>query len=253
VIRPKTVLEHPYRVRFDEAGADGALRSSGYLRWAQDMAWRHSDSAGLGREWYGEHQLTWLIRAVELDIVQAASYGSEVVVSTEVLGFRRVLARRRSQFHSREGGRLLATALIDWVLVNASGRPTRVPAPIQDLLPAGEAFTPLRVELPGPPGDASSRDMGARHGEIDPMGHVNNAAYLDYVDEQLIRAGHEATVRRLPRRYRAEFARPAERGMSLRAQAWRDGDDWCFRLSDDGPRDLFRARLEVAQAEWVGG
>ena len=32
-----TRLERGYRVRFDEAGPDGTLRSSGYLRYAQDL------------------------------------------------------------------------------------------------------------------------------------------------------------------------------------------------------------------------
>ncbi len=48
------ILEAEYRVRFDEADASGLLRPSGLLRYAQDMAWRHSEVAGFGREWYAE-------------------------------------------------------------------------------------------------------------------------------------------------------------------------------------------------------
>ena len=32
-----------YRVRFDEAGADGRVRTGSLLRYAQDIAWRHSE------------------------------------------------------------------------------------------------------------------------------------------------------------------------------------------------------------------
>ena len=35
----------PYRVRFDEAGPDGLLRTSVLLRYAQDLAWYHSAPA----------------------------------------------------------------------------------------------------------------------------------------------------------------------------------------------------------------
>jgi hypothetical protein len=38
-----------YRVRFDEAGPDGNLRTSGVLRYAQDVAWRHSEVLGFDR------------------------------------------------------------------------------------------------------------------------------------------------------------------------------------------------------------
>ena len=80
-------LEHDYRVRFDEAGPDGLLRASGYLRFAQDLAWLHSESGGFGREWYSERGLTWLVRAIELDIVGEVDYGARLTVSTEVIGF----------------------------------------------------------------------------------------------------------------------------------------------------------------------
>ncbi len=40
----------PYRVRFDEAGPDGFLRTSVLLRYAQDVAWHHSASRGFGRD-----------------------------------------------------------------------------------------------------------------------------------------------------------------------------------------------------------
>ena len=95
-------IERPYRVRFDEAGPDGELRASGYLRFAQDLAWIHSESAGFGRDWYAERGLTWLVRAIELDVLYGVPYGSELDVSTEVIGFRRVWARRRSEFRSEE-------------------------------------------------------------------------------------------------------------------------------------------------------
>ena len=92
-------IERTYRVRFDEAGADGHLRSSGFLRYAQDLAWIHSESAGFGRDWYSSRGLTWLVRSVELEIVGSVEYGAELTVSTQVIGFRRVWARRRSEFH----------------------------------------------------------------------------------------------------------------------------------------------------------
>ena len=61
-----TRLTRTYRVRFDEAGPDGNLPAEGYLRYAQDLAWIHSETAGFGREWYGARGLTWLARAIEL-------------------------------------------------------------------------------------------------------------------------------------------------------------------------------------------
>ena len=61
----------------------GRLRPSGYLRYAQDMAWRHSESAGFGRDWYAERSLTWLVRNVSLHLVAAVTYGEQITLTTE--------------------------------------------------------------------------------------------------------------------------------------------------------------------------
>ena len=46
-----------YRVRFDEAGPDGLLRTSALMRYAQDIAWRHSEQLGFDRDWYASRGL----------------------------------------------------------------------------------------------------------------------------------------------------------------------------------------------------
>ena len=52
-----------YRVRFDESVPTGTIRTSGLLRYAQDVAWMHSDALGFDRDWYQARSLTWLVRA----------------------------------------------------------------------------------------------------------------------------------------------------------------------------------------------
>jgi len=248
-------IVRPYRVRFDEAGADGHLRGSGFIRYAQDLAWIHSESAGFGRDWYGSRGLTWLARSVELEIVGNVAYGTELDVSTEVIGFRRVWARRRTEFKPRGSERIVAVAITDWVLLNARGVPVRPPADVVENFPvSGGTFTPLRIELPDPPAGAQapSVEFAPRLSELDRYGHVNNAAYVDYLDEYLAANRHRADVRHTPRRYRLEFLAPAEPGMNLTAEGWPYGDGWCYRLR--GPeRELVRGRFEPAGASWVGG
>jgi acyl-ACP thioesterase len=240
-------IERIYRVRFDEAGPDGNLRSSGLLRFAQDLAWIHSESAGFGREWYAAQQLTWLVRAVELDVREDTPYGSELVVSTEVTGFRRFWARRRSEFHPPDSGQLAAVALTDWVLLNARGTPTRVPEPIAQMFPVtGAGFAPLRLELPAAANEASERRFGVRRSELDPMAHVNNAAYLDFLDEQFLAGAPGDEHMALPRRYRGEFIASAEPGGELTGIGWAVSDGWCYRLLGPGGSELFRARLNIA-------
>ena len=245
---------HEYRVRFDEAGANGYLRSSGFVRFAQDLAWIHSESLGFGRTWYAERGLTWLVRAVELDIVEDVAYGTGVDVATEVLGFRRFWARRRTDFTRPDGGHTVATAITDWVLLDAAGRPVRPPPDIVSAFPVqAGTYTPLRLDLPAPPPDATAVDFSARTSELDPMGHFNNAAYIDYLEEHLVAVDRRGETRHRPRRYRLEFAASAQAGMALRGRGWDDERGWCYLLTDAEGHELLRARLETDPSAWIGG
>jgi acyl-CoA thioesterase FadM len=247
-------IERPYRVRFDEAGPDGHLRSSGFLRYAQDLAWIHSESAGFGREWYGERRLMWLVRAIELDVLADVQYGSELVVSTELIGFRRVWVRRRSEFHAADSERPAALAVTDWVLLNSRGAPTRVPAEILDVFDEPlPQFTPVRLEQLEPSPDASTHQLQVRRSDLDPMAHVNNAAYLDYLDEHYIANRRARMSMPTPRRYRAEFIASAEPDSDLVGRGWTADATWCYKIEDVSGKEMLRARLETDPASWVGG
>src|SRR5262245_66100852 len=84
------VHEARYRVRFDEAGPNGRLRTSGLMRFAQDVAWQHSTALGFGRAWYLERGLTWLVRSAELEVLAPIPMGVDIVSRTQVVGQRRV-------------------------------------------------------------------------------------------------------------------------------------------------------------------
>ena len=132
-VEPRRRIEHEYRVRFDEADADGWLRPSGLLRYSQDMAWRHSTEDGFEREWYEARGMAGLVRNCKLTITRPITYGDVLSVSTEVVGWRHVWARRHSRIRriESEDGRgedgLMATVDTDWVLLTSENRPAKVP------------------------------------------------------------------------------------------------------------------------------
>jgi acyl-ACP thioesterase len=233
----------PYRVRFDECRPDGRIRTSVLLRYTQDLAALHSSSRGFGRDWYAERGITWLVRAAEVEVLESIGIAEEIVGTTEVAGWRRVWARRRTDFRSA-GGELVARVRIDWVLLDARGVPTRIPAEFEPVFGTAPSTVDLaRVDLGAVPAAAERSVRTVRPQELDPMDHVNNAVYADWLDEAVIAAGGTSAVGGLPRLARLEYARAAAPGSTVVAEVWPDGPAWSCRLSDDGG-DLMRARLE---------
>jgi acyl-ACP thioesterase len=234
----------PYRVRFDEGGPDGLIRTSVLLRYAQDLAGYHSTLRGFGREWYAERGLTWLVRTAEVALVAPIRVGAELVGTTRAIGQRRVWARRRTDFVDGDG-RLVAWVHIDWVLLDARGAPTRIPAEFDAVFGAPAAtFGLARVDLGAVPAGAATMPLTVRPQELDPMDHVNNAVYADWLDETVTLAGGQVAVRAVPRLVRLEYPRAAEPRAKLVAETWADADGWACRVLDAEGTDLLRARLE---------
>jgi acyl-ACP thioesterase len=239
-----------YRVRFDEAGPDGRLRTSGFMRYAQDLAWQHSADLGFGREWYAERGLTWLVRAAELMITAAPEMGTTIAARTAIVGIRRVFARRRGEFLLGDGTPA-GWVHTDWVLIDARGALTRIPSIFPETFGGAELMGQVgRIPLPPTPPDAIHRRFAVRPHELDPMDHANNAVYLDWLEESIAATGNPAETRSatgdLPRRYRMEYALAVEAGAELDGAAWRDDAGWRYRLAGaDGGPDRFRARVAI--------
>ncbi|MEI7744713.1 MAG: thioesterase family protein [Chloroflexota bacterium] len=251
--RPPNLLAAPYRVRFDECGADGLVRASALLRYALDMAWRHSDSLGFTRAWYEERGVAWVVRAGELAIVAPIPSGAPLIVTTQVSGFRRVWSRRRTDARFEDGTPAFWSHT-DFVMIDlARGLPGRVPPELPLVFETPpDPFEPGRVPLPGAPAEAIAIRSVVRPRDLDPNGHVNNAVYVDYLEEAVLVAGDQgaAALAEVPRRVRVEYLVAAEPGDRLVARAWRlsdahdsDGGGWAWRLTDDGDRELARGRV----------
>ncbi len=236
-------IVRPYHVRFEESTDTETMRTAIYLAWAADIAWQHSTLLGFGRDWYSERSLFWLVRALRLDVLRPIATYSEVIVSTQVVGYRRIAARRHTEVRDPLG-ELIARVEIDWVMTNERGIPTRVPEEMLTFI-ADEAatFEMLKVALPATPPDAVELRFQVRRRDLDPMAHVNNSVYLDFLEEAIEAAGHGELLTSLPRRYEIDFVASAERNDLLVGCTWPLGDGWAYRLTRTDGTEVFRGRL----------
>ena len=194
-------------VRFDECGRDGRMRAAALLRHAQDVAWLHSERLEYGRAWYEARGVGWVVRGIDLLIDQPPHSNEVITATTSLAGFRHVMARRHTRLFTASGC-VIADAAIDWVMTDAEGRPSRFPAEFETFVQrVGATFLPIKIPA-APPEGTSTRtvEIPLRTSDIDPLGHVNHAAWLEIVEEALAAAAPEqlaATRRRIRLEYLA--------------------------------------------------
>ncbi|MBI5667174.1 MAG: acyl-CoA thioesterase [Chloroflexi bacterium] len=176
-----------FRVRHYECDAYGHLNNANYARYMEEAAFEASAAVGYDQPRYEEIGTLWLARETEIEYLLPLRYRDEVMVKTWVDDFRRVRSRRRYEFYRQ--GDLVAKASTDWVYLDRhTMRPLSVPPEmVRAFAPEGMPDNPTpRSHFPTPPPPPPGAFIMRRRVEwrdIDTAQHVNNAAYLNYIED----------------------------------------------------------------------
>src|SRR3989442_14500169 len=121
----------------------------------------------------------WLVRGSRLALPGPAGAGERLAIRTWVEASRRVRSHRRYAVHGADGVPVLE-ALTDWVYVDVeSGRPRRVPREFETAFAASTGREREAWSAPPAPPAPALGSHRVRACEVDSIGHVNNAVYLD--------------------------------------------------------------------------
>jgi acyl-ACP thioesterase len=182
VDRPEAgrVVSRTRPVRLGDVDVRARLRLDAVARYLQDIATDDATDAKL------DDAFGWVVRRTMIEVRRAAGLDEHLELSTFCAGTGRSWAERRTSISGDRGASIEAVSL--WIRVDpSSGRPTGLG---DDFVSAyGEAAggrqVSSRLQLPGPPDDADRRPWELRRVDIDPLGHVNNAAQWAIVEEGL--------------------------------------------------------------------
>ncbi|HUS41720.1 MAG TPA: acyl-ACP thioesterase domain-containing protein [Ilumatobacteraceae bacterium] len=174
------VFSRARRVRLGDVDARARLRLDSIARYLQDIATDDATDAQL------DDAFGWVVRRTMIEIRRAAGLDEVLELSTFCAGTGRSWAERRTTISGERGASIEAASL--WIRVDpASGRPTVLG---DDFLSAyagtaGGRRVSSRLQLAPPPPDADRCQWTIRRVDIDPLGHVNNAAQWAIVEETL--------------------------------------------------------------------
>jgi acyl-CoA thioester hydrolase len=222
-----------FRVRQYECDLHGHVNNANYLRYMQQAATEASADVGYDPARYRVLGTVWLIRETGIEYLRPVRPEQVLEVHTWVADSRRVVSRRR--YSMTVDGQPVAEAFTDWVYVDrATQLPVRIPAEMAlAFIPeggAGEAVERKPIEAPAPPAQPVRIVHHVEWGDLDSAGHVNNAIYLNLLEESGIRAGQAAGwgMERLAeqglavvaRSHRIQYLRPALHGDELEVTTW---------------------------------
>jgi acyl-ACP thioesterase len=128
------------------------------------------------------------VRRTVVDVTEPARYLEPLRLTTWCTGAGSRWAERTTSIEGERGARLVASAI--WVHVDLStGRPARLPQSFHDVYgdSAGGRQVSHRLTHPAPPAEAARRPWPLRRSDLDVLGHVNNAAYWEPVEDELAR------------------------------------------------------------------
>ncbi len=235
-----------FQVRFDECASDSTARAAALLRYVIETAFGHSTNEGFPLAWYDARGLFWLVRRAHLDLRRPMPYGTVFDVTTEVLGFRRIWARRRNTVRDTSG-EPLATVTMDWIFTDRAGNPARIVPEMEAAFPGKSPRLEIeRLELGDPPAGLGPLEYVVPAHQVDPRGHMNSAAYLDLLEDALTDAGVDPQER--PAVYELEYLRAALPGEVLRRFVWQQNDGWAMVASPPEGLPVVKARRQCRTA-----
>ncbi len=180
-------------VSYWDVDRDERLRLPSLFKFLQEAAIRHADQFDAGARGMAARGESWVLNRLAAAIHRYPRYEDLLRVETWSSGVRAFKGYRDFRVHCRDELVLSASSL--WLYVDLRSRSlARVPATVAAAFPThgGEIFRPdldsLRI-APLPAGLQPAREITVRHSDIDGNGHVNNTAYLDYLQTALAGAG----------------------------------------------------------------
>ncbi|GCE24362.1 acyl-[acyl-carrier-protein] thioesterase [Dictyobacter kobayashii] len=216
---------HTYTARYDEGDCYGHLTPSAFLRYMQDIAALDAEDIQLPGDGY------WIIKRTVIDFAAPVQMHTRLEMQTYGMGFTRITAQRgyeaRISTASHDQPVIAARSL--WVYVDKRGRPARMPEGTAAIwLPEGPVAPSPEAPFPPAPQDTpETTTYSVRFSDTDLMQHMNNAAYVEVLDnaawEIYIRAGiTPETAILTAQQYDIEYLESARLGETLEIKTWFD-------------------------------
>ena len=238
------IYQQEFTVTDNAVDRYGRLKPSMILYYVQEVAGRHFDVISMDYDALASRGMIWAIIRQRVQITRIPCRGETIRLETWPMPTTRVAYPRSVVAYDEEGNELFRSISI-WVLMDLNTRNMILPAK-SGIAVAGT----LRGNELAVPGALPSRLLRSHRSrtvcftDLDRNGHMNNTRYLDWIDDLLPSAFHQAhTFREFTVCYLSE----TREGQEL-ALHWDFLEEGCIqvdahRITDGQDQRVFSARL----------
>lgn len=180
-----TIYRKEFTVGQDAVDRFGRLKTSRLLLFAQQIAGEHSGEMGLTYEALAERGLFWAVVRNRLQITRLPREGERVFMETWPMPTTRTAYPRSTVAYDAEGNELFRTVSL-WILMSFDSRTMILPAKsgvtVEGTLRGLELASPRSLAIKPL---VNQVERTVRFTDLDRNGHMNNARYLEWIDDLL--------------------------------------------------------------------
>jgi acyl-ACP thioesterase len=186
-IRIMDVWKETWPVGFTALDESGGLTLAAAFDYFQEAAIRHAENLGVGRDPMSALGQVWVLSRVSVLLRRRPRQDEMITVRTWPRGWEKLFALRDFDLQD-EAGTSLASARSCWLIVDLQKRRPLRPQAAMEKLPLNEGLDALPdggQGLDAPVGAEKAAERTAAYSDIDFNGHMNNARYVQWVQDIL--------------------------------------------------------------------
>jgi acyl-ACP thioesterase len=182
-------FEKTFEVGAFQVHPNGNLSLCSLADLLQEIAWKHADSQGFGRNLL-EQQLMWALSRLEIKVSQFPHWGDSLRIFTGGRGQAGAFAFREFLVWNQQE-EVVARAMSSWLLVHIEKK--RILKP-ESVLPsslfdpqAAPDWQPRKLDPTGP--EIECTIIQVQHSDLDLYNHVNHTSYIRWVENMAAARG----------------------------------------------------------------
>ncbi len=182
----KPIHEESFRVCTWDSDASLKLTASAAFNFCQEAAGTHAEELGVGLDAMDTQGIAWILSRMSLALDRRPKRGAKLTIRTWPLGAARLFVHRDYELFD-EGG-VFGRGRSAWLIVDTASKRPKRPEQLIEGLPRNEG----REALPDGAGSLSAAEgiaplagRRAAYSDLDYNGHVNNARYVQWIQDSL--------------------------------------------------------------------